>query len=1146
MKTLKKISVGLALLLVAAVATLALSHKGVLADVVPSDISAATYTFQDGGNIIGDFGNSGKVDFYDKNTSDTTYNYVPQSGGFCDPGNMKSQNGVPGNIRFGIDLQLSNGATLNSSRIPAYIKLGYMVGSKCTGVLISAVVDNPGSANTQFQWNGNTITTLNGAQRQFTLTPAQNASAPIYLSGSNGCGATDVILLTQSGGNTGHYYQLSDAITAGRGGTPANLPAELANTGTLNSSKCHVDAGPTTVAIAGTQGTQAPSPLNSNGQTGDASSSCEANAGTSLAWVMCPLFSAMSSIVQSTINIFENLLSFTGSDLGSPNCPVSDQSCQTGTSVWTTWSILKNLASIVLVIVMLIMVFSQAVSFGPFDAYTIRKMLPKLVAAVILMQLSWPLVTWVIDVFNDVGKGLQDLLFAPFGGSSTLNDLGRLINHAGISTAEAGVFNWVGLLGVGIATVAALPTALFLAFAAVLGLLVAVITLIFRKVLIILLVIFAPLAIIAWTLPGTQRYWKLWSDNLLKVLAMYPLVVALVAGGRIFAYVAGPQTTGLDGFAARLLALLFVLVGFIGPLFILPRTFKWGGSIMAAAGGAIAQMENRINKSAEQPIKGFGERIQGWGASKYNPNKEQAGWASRTSRRILSGNVVPFSKRSQRLAIAKGDKWKQERLEEALALDKRKGEFAMKNGYETAVLTDDNTSFAKYRTDAAGNILNKRGRVRYQKQADGSFRDVRTGQATTDFKDADKVAVSSYDEADKRTLYGVAAMKQMWVDLADEGRDDFEKTAAIRQLIATSSWPEVQGSLSRKGNKVIDTESWANVVTTSPEDYPKVLRSRVDATPHIDNAAKQALAQAKASGQVFKSAQEEKDFISSFRVKYSIEKQMSNEDFATQSDGYWEEVARTANMKDSNGQLTRDAQEIQTALRARLQAIHDIGGTAPQQLLGHLQNGGALQKNVESALGVDAGQLSMYLKAQEQIPDAIRVSAEGGSVITPSGTSYSTGNVPGGQRTVEITPEIIQGMSPDNAVGWVESRGGYPSMSNEDLVALYNNYTPQLAPYEATDEQKDLINATNERRRAVQQAARDELVRRGALNPQGPNLPAGGPPPAPPPAPPPPPAPEGGGNPGAGDLIVPHDTPAEDFGPEGRFPPPNIPPGPNV
>jgi hypothetical protein len=60
MKNSKKIIAGLCMLFAVTATFFAFTGK-VLAGVAPGDIKGGTYTFQDGANIIGDFGPSGNV-----------------------------------------------------------------------------------------------------------------------------------------------------------------------------------------------------------------------------------------------------------------------------------------------------------------------------------------------------------------------------------------------------------------------------------------------------------------------------------------------------------------------------------------------------------------------------------------------------------------------------------------------------------------------------------------------------------------------------------------------------------------------------------------------------------------------------------------------------------------------------------------------------------------------------------------------------------------------------------------------------------------------------------------------------------------------------------------------------------------------------
>ena len=79
-----------------------------------------------------------------------------------------------------------------------------------------------------------------------------------------------------------------------------------------------------------------------------------------------------------------------------------------------------------------------------FDAYTIKKVLPRLVIAVILIQLSWPLITTLINVINQVSWGLEGLMYLPFGGRDAL-DIGVTLEKAGGGGIFAGL-----LLGGGV------------------------------------------------------------------------------------------------------------------------------------------------------------------------------------------------------------------------------------------------------------------------------------------------------------------------------------------------------------------------------------------------------------------------------------------------------------------------------------------------------------------------------------------------------------------------------------------------------------------------------------------------------------------------------------------------------------------------
>ncbi|MGH9638213.1 MAG: hypothetical protein ACRD72_25540, partial [Candidatus Angelobacter sp.] len=243
--------------------------------------------------------------------------------------------------------------------------------------------------------------------------------------------------------------------------------------------------------------------------------------GLTIAWLLCPSLEAADAGASNLMRLFEAQLPLCIDNYG--------VTCQTGADrnftasgeaqLKTAWTIIKDLASAILVLVMLVMVFSQAIGGGPFDAYSVRKMLPRLAAAVILMQISWPLLAYAVDIVNDIGNGLAGLMYVPFGGAANL-DFGSLLSNAGVGTGQGFFIGWFGAAAVLALGLAFLPTVLFGALVAALTLLVGYAVLVFRKILIIMLMILSPLALVIWILPGNsmQKFWKLWQDNFVKSL----------------------------------------------------------------------------------------------------------------------------------------------------------------------------------------------------------------------------------------------------------------------------------------------------------------------------------------------------------------------------------------------------------------------------------------------------------------------------------------------------------------------------------------------------------------------------------------------------------------------------------------------------
>ncbi len=609
MKTYKKISIGLSLVVVVLSLSFAIIRPSLaLADATAGDLGASIDTFSalDSATIKANLGSSGTYNFIDNNPypQDSTFNFVPQPktvDGLCDPGNVKDQNGVSGSIKYGVTLfpNPKNATGLKVDPISAEVKLGYTPAGAlgCSAVLFKTMVSNPnGVAAATYEYSGNNIINAPGftSANLKPVPSSNNVYAADTTAGT--CGGGNLIVVSATNFNSGTRYDLTSNKNNGGPGTDAHTIPALSSV--FPAGNCYLAQAPLAETIAGSPGGTAPGGTPAGGNT-VADTSCEAQytgAAHVLNWILCPILDGMDSIfntingqVEAQLNVCTGISSTTGSTCG--NNLLTPQ-------VKKSWAVFRDLATALLVIVMLIMVFSQAISFGPFDAYTVRKMLPKIVAAVILMQISWPLFKFFVDLSNDLGHGIQNLMLAPFGGTGQLQ-FDALIAAAGSfapAVATVGLFTALAI-GTVLSGITIMGVAL-LGVSAIASVIVGLLVLLFRQMLIIMSMILAPIALLAWILPGTQKYWKLWSDNFIKLLFMFPLIMAMIAAGKIFAKIGVDTGTGIFG-------VIIVFVGFLGPLWFLPKTFKWGGQVFAAAAnGTMGATKNLRNSPGKYALSG--------------------------------------------------------------------------------------------------------------------------------------------------------------------------------------------------------------------------------------------------------------------------------------------------------------------------------------------------------------------------------------------------------------------------------------------------------------------------------------------------------------------------------------------------------------
>ncbi len=302
---------------------------------------------------------------------------------------------------------------------------------------------------------------------------------------------------------------------------------------------------------------------------------CTAQSG-SFGWVICPLINGMLQFVDFMADLIGNFLQVPPVQLDS------------GTPTYEIWKIFRDISLGLLVVAMLVMVFGQALSLS-IDAYTVKKMLPRIAIAAIGIMLSIYVAALLIDFFNVLGYGVRALVTAP-------------IEAAGFNIAVGGFGDFAGVMlgmlagGVILFSIGIGGFMMLVLIPVVLAFMAVYLTLVLRQVVIVMLVIVAPLAFVAWTIPSTEKYFKMWSSTFLKALMMYPLIMLLLASGQVFAVIITNVPSGQPGWINTITALVALTI----PMFLVPATFRLSGGAIAATSNLAQGMAKKYGDKGKE------------------------------------------------------------------------------------------------------------------------------------------------------------------------------------------------------------------------------------------------------------------------------------------------------------------------------------------------------------------------------------------------------------------------------------------------------------------------------------------------------------------------------------------------------------------
>lgn len=351
----------------------------------------------------------------------------------------------------------------------------------------------------------------------------------------------------------------------------------------------------------------------------DSVSSCQVEG---VGWIVCPVMIFLAGIVDAAYDFVESLL------VVQPLTVTGDSA-----GIYSAWSVMRDIANVAFVIAFLIIIFSQLTGVGVSN-YGVKKMLPRIVIAAILVNVSFWICALAVDASNIIGSSVRGLFLI----------IENRIPAPPITNVEdvAGA-GWVGIVavvlaaGAGIALYAGLSVLIPAILGAVLAILTIFIVLTLRQALIVLLIVIAPLAFVAYLLPNTEGWFTKWRKFFATLLLMYPIIAALFGASALASTIVMRGAEGQE--YATAIQIMGAAIAII-PLALTPV-------VMKAAGGVLNRFAGLVNNAQRGPF----DRLKRGGENLRKNRQEFRKLKSMSGGRTLPGYGIGSRMKARRAAV---------------------------------------------------------------------------------------------------------------------------------------------------------------------------------------------------------------------------------------------------------------------------------------------------------------------------------------------------------------------------------------------------------------------------------------------------------------------------------------------------------------
>ena len=351
------------------------------------------------------------------------------------------------------------------------------------------------------------------------------------------------------------------------------------------------------------------------------STSCDVQG---IGWIICPLSNWLADGIDYMYSALQEFLK---------TKPLETTNQNSG--IYLAWVIMRNISNVAFIVAFLVIIYSQLTSIG-ISNYGIKKMLPRLVIAAVLVNLSFTFCAILLDLSNVTGYAFQD---AFMGIKNTISTVGE---NTGVGWTWSEVIVMIlsngALAGGVVATVAMGSELLPLALSALVGiglvLLLVLLIMAARQALIVILIIISPLAFVCYLLPGTEKWFKKWRDLFLTMLVFFPAFAVIFGGAQLAGIIIIQNATGANGGIMQILGMVVQVI----PLALTPIILKLSGGVL----GKFAGFVNDKNKGLYDRTKNYAKdrretiknkKLANANMARFNPNRLRR-WADHKGRAL--------------------------------------------------------------------------------------------------------------------------------------------------------------------------------------------------------------------------------------------------------------------------------------------------------------------------------------------------------------------------------------------------------------------------------------------------------------------------------------------------------------------------------